>query len=44
MKMSMTLTEVFDDLYDRVLGLQDAMQEEPIDDYEEEDFPEDDEE
>lgn len=44
MKMSMTLTEVFDDLYDRVLGLQGAMQEELIDDYEEEGFPEDDEE
>lgn len=44
MKMSMTLTEVFDDLYDRVLGLQGAMKEEPTEDYEEEGFPEDDEE
>jgi hypothetical protein len=40
-----TLTEVFDDLYDRVLGLQDALLDDDEDDeYEEEDyFPEDEE-
>ena len=41
----MTLREVLDDLYDRVLGLQDALLDDDEDDeYEEEDyFPEDEE-
>ena len=43
--MTMTLREVLDDLYDRVLGLQDALLDDDEDDeYEEEDyFPEDEE-
>lgn len=35
----MRLSEVIDDLYDRVLACQDAMNEVPTDDYEEEGFP-----
>lgn len=42
--MKMRLSEVIDDLYDRVLECQNAMKEEPTEDYEEEGFLEDDEE